>query len=166
LVIYNSRIMDTAKNLADSLNEVLLNGQWVTGTNFKNEIVDLDWQIATLKIHELNSIADLTFHINYYLLGVLNVLNGGELTIKDKYSFDYKPITSQRDWELLITQFCNNSTHFITAVKKLSNKELEKNFVKKEYGNYLRNLTVMSEHCYYHLGQIILIKKLIKQRDF
>jgi len=34
------------------------------------------------------SIAALTFHINYYVAGVLNVFQGGKLEIRDKYSFD------------------------------------------------------------------------------
>ena len=157
--------MEIAKNLADSLKEVLLDGKWVAGTNIKDEIIDLDWKIATLKIDSLNSIADLTFHIDYYLAGVLNVFKGGKLEIKDKYSFDYQKIESQKSWEKLIDKFCNDSEEFVKAVKSMTNNDLEKNFVKKEYGDYFRNLTVMSEHCYYHLGQIMLIKKMIKQRD-
>lgn len=156
--------MKIAKILADSLKEVLLDGKWVAGTNIKNEIIDLDWKIATLKIDSLNSIADLTFHIDYYLAGVLNVLEGGELEIKDKFSFDYKHIESQKAWKLLIDKFCNDSEKFIRAVENMTNDDLENIFVKKEYGNYFRNLTVMSEHCYYHLGQIMLIKKMIKQK--
>ncbi|WP_303318548.1 DUF1572 family protein [Flavivirga abyssicola] len=155
--------MELAKTLADSLKEVLFDGKWVTGTNIKNEIIDLDWKIATMKIDSLNSIADLTFHIDYYLAGVLNVFEGGELEIKDKYSFDYKPIESQKDWKKLIDKFCYDSEKFVTAVEKMTNKDLERIFVKEEYGNYFRNITVMSEHCYYHLGQIKMIKKLIKQ---
>jgi len=157
--------MEIAHNLADSLKEVLLDGKWVTGTNIKNEIMNLDWKTAIIKIDSLNSIADLTFHIDYYLAGVLNVFEGKKLEIKDKYSFDYKQIESQKDWEQLINKFCVDSEKFVETVKKFSNEDLEKNFVKKEYGNYFRNLTVMSEHSYYHLGQIILIKKLIKQRN-
>jgi len=157
--------MEIAKTLADSLKEILLDGKWVTGTNIKDEIVDLDWEIATIKIDSLNSIADLTFHIDYYLAGVLSVFKGGELEIKDKYSFDYEQIKSQKVWKQLIDKFCNDSEKFVKAVENMTNADLEKNFVKKEYGNYFRNLTVMSEHCYYHLGQIMLIKKMIKQRN-
>jgi hypothetical protein len=157
--------MKIAKILADSLKEVLLDGKWVTGTNIKDEIKDLDWKIATLKIDSLNSIADLTFHIDYYLAGVLNVLEGGELEIKDKFSFTYKNIESQKGWKQMIDKFCIDSEKFIRAVENMTNEDLENIFVKKEYGNYFRNLTVMSEHCYYHLGQIMLIKKMIKQKN-
>jgi len=157
--------MKIATSLAVNLKEVLLDGKWVTGTNIKDEIKDLDWEKATIKVDSLNSIADLTFHIDYYLAGVLNVLEGGELEIKDKYSFNYKKINSQKELTQLIDKFCNDSEKFVNAVEKMTNEDLEKNFVKEDYGNYFRNLTVLSEHCYYHFGQIMLIKKMIKQRN-
>ena len=76
--------MKLAIQLADRLNEILLDGKWVTGTNIKSQIFDLDWKSATNKIGTLNSIADLIFHIDYYIAGVLKVLEGGNLEIKDK----------------------------------------------------------------------------------
>ncbi|HMQ69795.1 MAG TPA: hypothetical protein PKA90_12460 [Ignavibacteria bacterium] len=40
---------------------------------------------------------------------------------------------------------------------------LEQTFADKKYGTYLRNTEGFFEHSYYHLGQISLIRKLIKQ---
>lgn len=157
--------MKIAITLADSLREVLLDGKWVTGTNYKAEIENLDWKTATAKIESLNSIADLTFHIDYYLAGVLRVLEGGDLSIRDKYSFDYPPIESQEAWQNLINKFCRDAERFVATVAEMSNEEVAQGFVKEEYGSYFRNLTLMSEHCYYHLGQIILIKKMLKERN-
>ncbi len=156
--------MKIAKTLADSLSEVLLDGKWVTGTNIKDEIKDLDWKTATTSINSLNSIADLTFHMDYYLAGVLQVFEGGELEIRDKFSFDYQPIESQKEWEQLIDKFCSDAEKFVKAVANMSNEDLNQDFVKKEYRNYFRNIMLMSEHCYYHLGQIMLIKKMLRQQ--
>src|SRR5690625_6289495 len=82
--------------LADRLKEVFTEGKWVLGTNFKEQIIDLDWKQATQKIDDFNTIADLTFHIDYYIAGVANVLKGGTLDIRDKYSFDYPDRKSTR----------------------------------------------------------------------
>lgn len=156
--------MEIGKTLADSLREVLLDGKWVTGTNIKDEIKDLDWKTATIKIHALNSIADLTFHMDYYLAGVLKVFEGGELEIRDKFSFNYKPIESQKEWQQLIDKFCSDAEKFVQAVANMSNENLNQDFVQPEYQSYFRNIMLMSEHCYYHLGQIKLIKKMIGQK--
>ena len=40
-------------------------------------------------------------------------------------------------------------------------EELSQGFVDEKYGTYSRNIDGMIEHSYYHLGQIVLIKKLI-----
>lgn len=83
--------------IANRLREVLLNGQWIANTNFKEQILSLNWKQATQKVGELNTIAAITFHINYYLKGLLHVFNGGELKISDKYSFDIPEIHSEID---------------------------------------------------------------------
>ena len=150
--------------LAKRLREVFLDGQWIANTNFKQVIESLTWQQAAQKIGSLNTIAQLTFHINYYLNGILNVFNGGALEIKDKYSFDMPPINSESDWEQLKEQFLNNAEQFTMKVATFEDHIWDENFVDKKYGTYLRNIEGVIEHSYYHLGQISLIKKIILQQ--
>ena len=150
---------------ANKLREVLTEGKWVIGTNFKAQISDLDWKEATTKIDTLNTIADLTFHTNYYIAGVANVLEGGTLDIRDKYSFDYPPIESDQDWKNLVDKFCSDSERFIKLVEQLPEEKLNETFVKEEYGNYLRNIDVIIEHTYYHFGQVVIIKKMIRNQS-
>lgn len=49
--------------IANRLREVLLDGHWIANTNFKEQILSLNWEQATQKIGNLNTIAALTFHI-------------------------------------------------------------------------------------------------------
>ena len=153
------------KDLANRLREVLLNGKWIANTNFKEQITSISWQQAIERVENLNTIALLTFHINYYLKGLVNVFEGGNLEIKDKYSFDMPAITSETDWLNLVNEFVSNAEKFITHVEKMDDDLLSQPFVKEEYGSYLRNIEAQIEHCYYHLGQVSLIKKLIIQRQ-
>ncbi len=148
--------------LANRLKEIFTEGKWVLGTNFKEQIIDLDWKQATQKINDFNTIADLTFHIHYYIAGVAKVLEGGTLDIRDKYSFDFPPLTSEQDWRDLVNRFCSDSEKFISLIENMTNEKLLSDFVDEKYGTYYRNIDVMIEHTYYHLGQIILIKKRIK----
>lgn len=153
------------KYLANRLREVLLDGKWIANTNFKEQITNTSWRQAIQKIENLNTIALLTFHINYYIKGLLNVFEGGTLEIKDKYSFDLPEIKSETDWNNLVNEFISNSEKFILHVEQLDDKVLNQDFVKEEYGSYLRNIEAQIEHSYYHLGQISLIKKMILQRQ-
>ena len=153
--------MTRSLSTANRLREVLLNGYWIANTNFKEQILSINWQQATQKVGNLNTIAALTFHINYYLEGLLNVFNGGKLDISDKYSFDLPKIQSETDWNKLVNNFLSNSENFINQVEQLADNILDQPFVDEKYGTYLRNVEGVIEHSYYHLGQVSLIKKLI-----
>ena len=154
--------MTFAKQIASQFQEVQLNGTWIS-TNLKAELSDVTWEQATTKIGTLNTIADLAFHINYYIAGVIQVLEGGTLDIRDKYSFDRPPINSQADWEKLQTKIYSDAEKFANLVAELSDEQLNEGFVEEQYGNYFRNILGMNEHSYYHLGQIVLLKKLIRE---
>ena len=91
--------------LANRLREVLLNGHWIANTNYKEQLLSVTWEQATQQILNLNTIAALTYHVNYYLAGVLNVFNGGALEIRDKFSFDLPVIKSQQEWKQLVDIF-------------------------------------------------------------
>lgn len=147
--------------LANRLSEVLLNGKWIANTNFKEQIMSIHWEQAIQKIGDLNTIAALTYHINYYLAGLLDVFKNGKLEIKDKYSFDLPPIQSEEDWNLLVQEFLSNSELFVSQIEQMDEQLLDQAFVEEKYGNYLRNIEGVIEHSYYHLGQISLLKKMI-----
>ena len=157
--------MGRSQELASRLQEVLLDGRWVANTNCKAQLENLNWEEATQKVGNLNTIAALTFHINYYLGGLISVLQGGPLEIRDKYSFDLPPITSQADWEKLVNEFLENSETFVQEVAQLPDSVLDKPFVDEKYGTYLRNIEGIIEHTYYHLGQISMLKKMIAVTD-
>ena len=90
--------MHLTLQLAKRFREVLLDGLWIANTNFKDQLSDVCWEQAVAKIDSLNTIAMLTFHIDYYIAGIINVFEGGDLEIKDKFSFDLPPIESQEQW--------------------------------------------------------------------
>jgi hypothetical protein len=139
-------------------------GTW-TSVNLKQTLADVTWQQATTKIYSLNTIATLVFHINYYVSAVLKVLQGGPLDAHDKYSFDLPPIQNQEDWEKLLAKMWTEAENFAMLVEKLPESKLAETFSDEKYGNYYRNLHGIIEHTHYHLGQIVLIKKILLQRD-
>lgn len=149
-------------SLINRLKEVLTEGTWVTGTNLLTVIRQTQWPQANQSVKGLNSIAQLTFHLTYYMIGVNDVLAGQPLTIRDQFSFDMPPLQSEVDWVNLVDNFEKNALFLIDQVSRLSSKELDKDFADKKYGSIRRNINVLIEHSYYHLGQMVLIKKMIK----
>ena len=151
--------------VASRLREVLLDGHWIANTNYKEQILNVNWQQAIQKISNLNTIAALTYHINYYLEGLLNAFEKGELEISDKYSFNLPQIQSEADWKELVTKFLSNSEKFASQVEQMDESLFDQPFVDEKYGSYLRNIEGVIEHSYYHLGQISLISKMIMNQS-
>lgn len=141
--------------------EVILDGTWIANTNYKAELSGLDWKIAVSKVEPLNTIAMLAQHVHYYINGINNVFRGGTLDIKDKYSFDFPPIESQQQWDDFLLRFWADAEAFANFIDKMSDRDLPNVFVDEKYGTVQRNIEGMIEHAYYHLGQIVLIKKMI-----
>ena len=153
--------MTRNKIIASRLREVLLNGHWLANTNIKEQIQSINWQQATQKIDNLNTIAALTLHLNYYLAGLINAFENGKLEISDKYSYDLPPITSETEWNKLVSEFIANSDKFAKIVEQMDETDFDKPFINEKYGTVLRNIEGVIEHSYYHLGQISLIRKMI-----
>lgn len=156
--------MSTVPQLSKRFREVLLDGLWIANTNFKDQLSGVSWEQAVTKVGSLNTIAMLTFHIDYYIAGIVNVFEGGSLDIKDQYSFDLPPIESQKQWEDLLNKLWMDSERFAALLEQLPDSKLDEVFVDEKYGTYRRNIDGMIEHCYYHLGQITLIRKLLKNQ--
>ena len=153
--------MEHTHQLANRFREVILNGTWIANTNYKHQLTDLSWEIAIRKFGSLNTIASLARHIHYYIRGMMNVFKGGNLDIKDKYSFDIPPLQSQDEWTNFLTKLWNDAEEFASLVEQMPQEKLRQVFVDQKYGTYQRNIEAMIEHSYYHLGQIVLLKKIL-----
>ena len=88
-------------------------------------------------------------------------MQGGPLEGKDALSFDHPPINSAEDWEKMLQKTFTNAENFAVAIEALPENKLWENFTDEKYGNYYRNLLGIIEHSHYHLGQIVILKKLI-----
>jgi len=156
--------MNLTAQIAKHFRDVHFGGNW-TSVNLKESLADVSWQQATTRVHSFNTIAVLVFHMNYYVGAVTRVLQGGPLDASDKYSFDLPPVASQEDWEKLLDKTWTEAENFARLIEQLPDSKLGETFCDEKYGNYYRNLHGIIEHIHYHLGQIVLIKKLIAQAE-
>ena len=154
--------MNQSEQIARRLEAVILNGTWIANTNMKAQIMELDHVSATERWQNYNSIAMLTFHLNYYIAGILEVFDGGDLTIRDKFSFDMPVIGSESEWADLRQQLFDNTERLVVKITQMPVEQLDQVFVDPAYGDYRRNIAGLIEHCYYHLGQVVLLKKMLK----
>jgi len=156
--------MTTTKHIAKHFREIYFGGNW-TASNLKEHIKDVTWEQATTQVYGINTMATLVFHIHYYVHETLKILRGGELDAHDKFSFDHPPIQSQEDWDIFLEQVWADAESFANLVEQLPDNTLWQNIAEEKHGIYYRNLHGIIEHAHYHLGQIVLVKKILLQME-
>lgn len=154
--------MNVTGQIAKQFREVHFGGNW-TDVNLKDALETVTWQQATTKVMSFNTIAVLVYHMNYYVNVAMKVLQGLPLDAHDKYSFNLPPVESQQDWESLINKTWTDVENFAVLLEKFPDDKLGDVFIADKYGNYYRNFHGIIEHCHYHLGQIVLLKKMVQQ---
>jgi len=148
--------------IAKLFKDVYDGGNW-TSVNVKGTLASVTWEQATTKVGSFNTIAALVYHINYYVSALIKVLNAEQLDARDRYSFDHPPILSEKDWEDLLNKTWADAETFASLVENLPENKLWEDFWGNKYGNYFRNIHGVIEHTHYHLGQIVLIKKMLSK---
>lgn len=153
--------MNLSAQIAKHFREVHFGGNW-TCSNLKDNMANVTWQQAITPVQSLNTIAALVYHVNYYVSAVLKVLQGAQLDAKDEYSFNHPPICSEEDWEALKNKALADAEKFADLIEQLPEQRLWEYFEEEKYGIYYRNIHGIIEHTHYHLGQIALIKKMLR----
>ena len=155
--------MTTSQHLAKHLRE-FISGPNTTGSHLKEHLDDITLEEANQAVYGLNTIAKLVYHINYYIEAVSGVLEGEPLTAKDIYSYDAPILKTQEAWKLRLDTLYTNLDRCASQASRLTDQELKSNFVLEKYGTYERNLMGLLEHSHYHFGQIVVLKKIIRQQ--
>lgn len=151
--------MNTTAQLANHFKQVHYGGNW-TWVNLKDTLANVNWKQATTKVNDFNTIAVLVYHINYYVQAQLKVMKGGPLDASDKFAFDCPAIQSEEDWQSLLNKVWSDADEYIALTEQFPDSKLEDYFVMEKYGTWYRNFLGVIEHTHYHMGQIVLLKKL------
>ena len=154
--------MNVAEQIAKQLRAVYVGGNW-TGVNLKDTLKDVTWPQATTKVYSFNTIVTLLYHTNYYIDAVTKVLHGEPLNAKDEYSFIHPPVQSKEDWENLLNKTFADAEAFACLIEQLPESKLGNTMADEKYGNLYRNLTGIIEHLHYHLGQMVLVKRMVEK---
>ncbi len=155
--------MTVSQQIAKQLRAVYFGGNW-TFVNIQDTLKEVSWQQAIQPVYSFNTIAILHYHINYYVTAIKKVMEGGPLDAKDAYSFSHPPIQSAADWDAMRSAADAAVVQLAVLIEQFPDSRLEEIFSDEKYGSYYRNLTGLIEHTHYHLGQIVLIKKILAER--
>jgi len=154
--------MTISSQLSKHFREAFFGGNWCT-VSLKQVLSDVSYDEAATNVYPFNTILALTYHIGYYVTAITKVLEGGPLDAHDKFSFDHPEVGSEKEWQELQGRIWAEVENMAALISKLPEEKLGQDFTDAKYGIYFRNLFGVTEHTYYHLGQIVLIKKMIRE---
>jgi uncharacterized damage-inducible protein DinB len=155
--------MKPSEFIAQHILEVFEGGNW-TDVNFKDTLKDINHKEATTVTKaSYNTIGALVYHTSFYNEIVLKRLQGINPAINDRNGFDLPLIKNENDWNEL-KQRCFLSAYVLSeAVKKFPEEDLSQPTITNHSTHY-KTLHGVAEHAHYHLGQIVILKKLIKSQ--
>ena len=91
--------------------------------------------MATRKVGDLNTIATLVYHTQYYIRVQMPVLNGEPLVASDKESFEHPEITNEEQWQALLSQVWEEVEAYAAKIETLPKDVWEKDFAGEKYGS-------------------------------
>ena len=152
--------MKVTEQLAKHLREVHFGGNW-TASNLRDQLAGVTWRLATRRTDSFHTIAEIVYHVNYFVSVTLQVVQGGPLDAHEKESFECPSIESEQDWERLLEKTWADAEDLAGAIEQMPEDRLWEPFVDQKWGNYYRCLQGPIEHCHYHLGQIAMLKSIL-----
>lgn len=126
------------------------------------EDVTLDEALRTTSA-SANTIASLLYHITFYNKVILARLQGVNPPVGEANGFDLPALQDQAAWERLKADNLESAQVLADAIRKVPDEMLDKPMLQEETSStYFRQLQGITEHAHYHLGQIVILKNLIR----
>lgn len=149
--------------IAQHLIDVHEGNNW-TDVSLADVLKDVTLQEATtLTAASPNTIASLLQHITYWNRVMVQRIAGNEVIIDEHNGFKLPLLQTEDDWLKLKIDNNLSSHELAAAMVHFEDAKLEEPLVKGGSSAY-KNLQGAVEHVHYHLGQMMILKKLIKAK--
>ena len=154
--------MNVTDFIAQHIIAVHEGGNW-TEVNIKDTLADVGYREATTVTKaSYNTIAALLHHLSFYNDIVMQRLSGANPVISEANGFDVPPVKSEEDWLKLKERNLQSAHQLANAVRQFPEERLNE-LTATGHATHYKTLHGITEHAHYHLGQIVLLKKLIRQ---
>lgn len=148
-----------ARQVASHFHDVFFGSPW-TGKNYFDALADVHLNMACFRLQDTNSIATIVNHIAYYLAPVRKTLQGLPLEASDRASFEIPEPATEDTFAKAKAYLFSEAKNIVSVINEMTDEQMLSDFYGNKYGNCYKNIVGIIEHCHYHLGQIILIKKV------
>ncbi len=166
LPIKNNNIkMKITEMIAQHILEVHEGNNW-TDSAIAAALEDVTLKEATqLTPASPNTIAALLHHITYWNRLLIQRINGTHVEVPESNGYDVPALHSEDDWQMLKEDNIN-SAHEVAAAIRAFDESWLASPILPGYATAYRNFQGTAEHIHYHLGQMVILKQLIRKGEF
>ena len=152
--------MNISKTIANHITDCYNGDNW-TSVNIADTLKDINWQQAQQKTATSpNTIASLINHLFYWNGILLQRSMGKNPSVPESNGYDVQELKNENDWNELKEKTHLSFIQLADAVKNFPEEKLEETYAAGK-SSYYKNFQGIVEHAHYHLGQIIILKKLL-----
>ncbi len=156
--------MNIKQHIANHLVEVHRGGNW-TDVNIAGILKDISWvQAGIVPPFSPNSIAMLLHHITYWNRIVALRGQNIEPEINEQNGMNVPALNSDKDWDDLKKDNIHSAEELATIIEGYDIGSLY-NPILPGHSSAYKNFQGQVEHVHYHLGQIVMIKKYILDKQ-
>ena len=149
--------------IAQHLLDVHEGNNW-TEVSLAGVLKDITLQEATtLTSASPNTIASFLQHITYWNRVMVQRIAGNEVAVDEHNGFDLPHLQTEDNWLQLQVDNNLSSHELAVAIVHFDDAKLEEPLVNGGSSAY-KNMQGAVEHVHYHLGQMMVLKKLVKTK--
>ena len=109
-----------------------------------------------------NTIASLLHHLYYWNEIMVQRMQGENPQVLQTNGFDIEELKDEEDWLAFKEKAHDSFIQLANAVKNFPTDKLGETYAEGK-STFYKNLQGTAEHAHYHLGQMVIIKKLLGQ---
>jgi uncharacterized damage-inducible protein DinB len=156
--------MNILSLIAQHVIDVTEGGNW-TDVNIADTIRDISVEEANRRTPASpNTIASLLYHLSYWNRVMMQRMKGVKVAVPESNGFDVPELRTDHDWGNLKNDLFDSSRQLAEAIRAFDETKLM-DPILPEYSSVYKNLQGTVEHLHYHLGQIVILKKLVKKAE-
>lgn len=153
--------MNIAELIAEHLLDVYAGQNW-TEVNLQFTLGDISYEEASqLTPASANTIAGLLHHLNFWNQVMTDRIRGIRAAIPESNGFENTPLEDVEQWQSLQIACFKSGKALAEVIRKLTAEELQQPILPG-YPTAYKSLQGCVEHVHYHVGQIVILKQLIR----
>lgn len=156
--------MEITATIAQHVLDVHEGDNW-TEVNLTHTLRDVTLAEATTRTPASpNTIAALVRHLAYWNRVMARRAQGLGTDIGPANGFDGSPLSTEADWQALLADVRLSAHELAAAIRAYPEAQLTAPILPG-YSSAYKNLQGTVEHLHYHLGQLVVLKNLVRSQS-